>query len=213
MTTILMPAASGAIEPYTLSGTPLPPPPAGAAPRFPRVAYAAAHVVVDPLADNDPFLDTAFDWERTLSFRHHLWDLGFGVAEAMDTAQRGMGLSWPDALELSKRAIAEAKSRPGAVIACGAGTDQLDPGPDVTIDDVIAAYEAQVEAIEAEPERPYIDPEGFHDAKSVAPGYDVYALYDQWVSWWIDSGRPELKSPRAAFIGFCRNKHKTAPLR
>jgi hypothetical protein len=70
-----------------------------------------------------------------------------------------------------------------------------------------------VEAIEAEPERPYIDPEGFHDAKSVAPGYDVYALYDQWVSWWIDSGRPELKSPRAAFIGFCRNKHKTAPLR
>ncbi|MGC7532552.1 replication initiator protein A, partial [Pandoraea pneumonica] len=66
---------------------------------------------------------------------------------------------------------------------------------------------------EAEPERPYIDPEGFHDAKSVAPGYDVYALYDQWVSWWIDSGRPELKSPRAAFIGFCRNKHKTAPLR
>src|SRR3546814_23732 len=65
-----------------------------------------------------------------------------------------------------------------------------------------------VEAIEAEPERPYIDPEGFHDAKSVAPGYDVYALYDQWVSWWIDSGRPELKSPRAAFIGFCRNKHK-----
>src|SRR3546814_5586497 len=59
-----------------------------------------------------------------------------------------------------------------------------------------------VEAIEAEPERPYIDPEGFHDAKSVAPGYDVYALYDQWVSWWIDSGRPELKSPRAAFIGF-----------
>ncbi len=149
MTTILMPAASGAIEPYTLSGTPLPPPPAGAAPRFPRVAYAAAHVVVDPLADNDPFLDTAFDWERTLSFRHHLWDLGFGVAEAMDTAQRGMGLSWPDALELSKRAIAEAKSRPGAVIACGAGTDQLDPGPDVTIDDVIAAYEAQVEAIEA----------------------------------------------------------------
>ncbi|KAJ8137268.1 hypothetical protein OY671_009519 [Metschnikowia pulcherrima] len=70
-----------------------------------------------------------------------------------------------------------------------------------------------VEAIEAEPERPYIDPEGFHDAKSVAPGYDVYALYDQWVSWWIDSGRPESKSPRAAFIGFCRNKHKTAPLR
>src|SRR3546814_8400797 len=61
-----------------------------------------------------------------------------------------------------------------------------------------------VEAIEAEPERPYIDHEGLHDAKSVSPGYDVHALYDQWVSWWIDSGRPELKSRRAAFIVLCR---------
>ena len=69
------------------------------------------------------------------------------------------------------------------------------------------------EAIEPEPERPFIDPEGFHDAKSVAPGYDVYGLYDEWVSWWNDSGRPELKSPRAAFVGFCRNRHKRSPLR
>jgi hypothetical protein len=127
----------------------LPSPKAGVAPTFNRVAYAAAHVVVNPFADNDPSIDVAFDWEKTLAFRHYLWDLGFGVAEAMDTAQRGMGLSWPDALELSKRAIAEARSRPGAVIACGAGTDHLQPGPDVSVDDVIRAYETQVEAIEA----------------------------------------------------------------
>ncbi len=149
MTSILLPTSGGAAERYTVQNAPLPAPAKGAPPAFSRVAYAAAHIVVDPFADTDPSLEIAFDWERTLAFRHHLWDLGFGVAEAMDTAQRGMGLSWPDALELSKRAIAEATSRPGAVIACGAGTDHLEPGPDVTIDDVIAAYELQVGAIEA----------------------------------------------------------------
>jgi hypothetical protein len=116
---------------------------------FNRIAYAAAHVVADPLADNDPWLSPAIDWERTMAFRHHLWDLGFGVAEAMDTAQRGMGLGWPEARELIERALKEAKSRPGALIACGAGTDHLAPGPDVTIDRIIAAYEEQIEAIEA----------------------------------------------------------------
>jgi len=148
MSSILLPAADGRIEPYRLVGEPLPAK-AGAQPAFNRVAYAAAHVVVDPLADNNPSLEVAFDWERTLAFRHYLWDLGFGVAEAMDTAQRGMGLAWPEALELSRRAIAEAKSRPGAVIACGVGTDHLVPSPSVTIDEVIAAYEMQAEAIEA----------------------------------------------------------------
>ncbi|MCX5515852.1 dihydrodipicolinate synthase family protein [Kaistia algarum] len=147
MTSIVLPTTSGGLERYELRGEPLPAP--TGKPVFNRVAYAAAHVVVDPFANNDPSLDIAFDWERTLAFRHHLWDLGFGVAEAMDTAQRGMGLSWENALELSKRAIAEARTRPGAVIACGAGTDQLAPSPDVTIDQVIAAYETQIEAIEA----------------------------------------------------------------
>ncbi|MBZ9936057.1 dihydrodipicolinate synthase family protein [Mesorhizobium sp. BR1-1-16] len=149
MTSIQLPTSAGTTERYMIRNAPLPPPRKGAAPAFSRVAYAAAHVVVDPFADNNPTLDVAFDWERTLAFRHHLWDLGFGVAEAMDTAQRGMGLSWAQALELSQRAIAEAKSRPGAVIACGAGTDHLEPGPDVTIDQVIAAYEMQVEAIQS----------------------------------------------------------------
>ena len=149
MTSIMLPTSDGAVERYTVRNAPLPVPPQGAPPRFSRVAYAAAHVVVDPFADTDPSLTVAFDWERTLAFRHHLWDLGFGVAEAMDTAQRGMGLDFRDALELSQRAIAEARSRKGALIACGAGTDHLEPGQEVTVDDVIAAYEMQIEAIEA----------------------------------------------------------------
>lgn len=113
-----------------------------------RVAYAAAHVVADPLVEADPWLDCPIDWDRTLAFREHLWSLGFGVAEAMDTAQRGMGLDWPTSLELIQRSVALAKSG-GHLIACGAGTDHLQPGPDVTIDDVIAAYEMQCEAVEA----------------------------------------------------------------
>jgi hypothetical protein len=114
-----------------------------------RVALAAAHVVVDPLAEADPWLQVAPDWERTIAFREHLWDLGLGVAEAMDTAQRGMGLDWPMALELIKRSVAASKRREGAVVFSGAGTDHLDPAEVKSIDDVIRAYEEQFEAIEA----------------------------------------------------------------
>ncbi|PRY21845.1 uncharacterized protein DUF993 [Aliiruegeria haliotis] len=113
-----------------------------------RTAYAAAHVVADPLADNDPWLDCSVDWDRTLAFREYLWGLGFGVAEAMDTAQRGMGMDWPTSLELIQRSTALAKAG-GHVIASGAGTDHLAPGPGVTLDQVIAAYEQQCEAVEA----------------------------------------------------------------
>lgn len=113
-----------------------------------RIAYAAAHVVADPLVESDPWLDCPIDWDTTLAFREHLWSLGFGVAEAMDTAQRGMGLDWPTSLELVQRSVAMAKSG-GHLIACGAGTDHLQPGPEVTIDDVISAYEMQCEAVEA----------------------------------------------------------------
>ena len=115
---------------------------------FNRVAFSAAHVVADPLADVDPWLAPAIDWDATIRFRHHLWDLGLGVAEAMDTAQRGMGLGWPEAKALIGRALAAARGREGALIACGAGTDHLAPGPEVTIDDVIRAYEEQIEAVE-----------------------------------------------------------------
>jgi len=113
-----------------------------------RIAFAAAHVVADPLADNSPWLDTAVDWDRTIAFREHLWDLGFGVAEAMDTAQRGMGMSWPDSLELIRRSVAAAKPRKGLIFS-GAGTDQLAVEDTKSLDDVIRAYEEQLAAIES----------------------------------------------------------------
>lgn len=120
-----------------------------ATPPFPRVALAAAHVVADPLAEQDPWLDAKLDWDRTIAFRKHLWSLGLGVAEAMDTAQRGMGLDWAAAQQLIRLSLEAAKDVPGAVLASGAGTDHLTPGPDVTVEDVIRAYEEQCAAIEA----------------------------------------------------------------
>ncbi|MDE1177240.1 MAG: dihydrodipicolinate synthase family protein [Edaphobacter sp.] len=110
---------------------------AGGPPRS-RVAYAAAHVVVDPLEPQ------RLDMEATMAFRRHLWSLGFGVAEAMDTSQRGMGLNWETAREL----IRVSASERGGAIACGANTDQLDPTCEPTVDKVIRAYEEQCEAIE-----------------------------------------------------------------
>lgn len=114
-----------------------------------RIAYAAAHVVSDPLAPIDPWLGTAIDWERTIDYRRHLWRLGFGVAESMDTAQRGMGLDWPTSLELIRRSIDAARDIPGATLACGCGTDHLGPENYKDIDGVIRAYEEQMSAIEA----------------------------------------------------------------
>jgi Protein of unknown function (DUF993) len=145
--TIALPTKDGRLEPYT-TGEPIVLPSKSASKNFNRIAYAAAHVVADPLADIDPWLDTAVDWDRTIAFRHYLWDLGLGVAEAMDTAQRGGGLDWPRAKELIGYALAAAKSRPGAKICCGVGTDQLEPAPGLSIDDIIRAYEEQIEAVE-----------------------------------------------------------------
>jgi len=112
-----------------------------------RVAFSAAHVVADPLAECDPWLNQAIDWDRTIAFREHVWDLGLGVAEAMDTAQRGMGLDWPTSLELITRSVNAAKPRNGLVFS-GAGTDHLAVEDAKSIDDVIKAYEQQFEAIE-----------------------------------------------------------------
>ena len=145
---VRLPKLDGGIETYTVRNEPLAAPKPGAAPKLNRIAYAAAHVVANPLADNDPWLDTAVDWERTIAFRHYLWDLGLGVAEAMDTAQRGMGLDWNGAKELIRRSLDAAKGRPGALIASGAGTDHLEASASVTLDDVIRAYETQIETIE-----------------------------------------------------------------
>src|SRR5271168_1512444 len=103
-----------------------------------RVAFAAAHVVTN---------DVGIDWDKTLAFRRHLWSYGLGVAEAMDTAQRGMGLPWEGARELISRSLAEAQAT-GGLIACGAGTDQLPEGASVPLSEIIAAYEEQCEWIE-----------------------------------------------------------------
>jgi len=137
MTEIALPSPDGRLVTYTLTGAPLPFETHAAA-EFPRVAFAAAHVVTDPLADVDPWLTPAIDWERTLAFRHRLWDLGLGVAEAMDTAQRGMGLGWAEAQELIRRAQAEARTRPDALIAYGAGTDHLASGPEAARGPIIS---------------------------------------------------------------------------
>src|ERR1700726_527528 len=111
MTSLLLPVSGGRVERYALKNAALSTAGSGTSPpSFNRVAYAAAHVVVDPLAETDPYLRSVIDWDATLTFRHYLWDLGFGVAEAMDTAQRGTGLDWPGALELIGRTLAEARS-------------------------------------------------------------------------------------------------------
>src|SRR6201985_2737560 len=112
-----------------------------------RVAFPAAHVVADPRADVDPWLNAAVDWDRTIAFREHVWDLGLGVAEAMDTAQRGMGLDWATSLELITRSVRAAKARGGLVFS-GAGTDHLAVEDAKRIDDVIRAYEEQISAVE-----------------------------------------------------------------
>jgi hypothetical protein len=143
---IKLPTADRRLEPYSLSA-PREFPSKQAEP-FNRVAFAAAHVVADPLASAEPWVDAAIDWDATLRFRRHLWALGFGVAEAMDTAQRGMGVDWPTSLELIRRSIEAARDFPGARLASGAGTDQLAPASGVGVVDVIAAYEQQFAAIE-----------------------------------------------------------------
>ncbi len=176
---VLLPTADRKIERYALS-----------APKsFPdrvtrplnRVALAAAHMVADPYAEVDPWLGVAVDWERTMAYRDYLWGLGLGVAEAMDTAQRGMGLDWPMALELIQRSVKASKATPGAVVFSGAGTDHLDPADARSLDDVIKAYETQFEAIEAAGGR--IIMMASRALARVAKGPDDYArVYDRILS-------------------------------
>ncbi|MGX9874511.1 dihydrodipicolinate synthase family protein [Streptomyces cellulosae] len=140
--TLHLPDAHGALrayEPRTEALTP-------GAPFTSRTVFSAAHVVADPYADTTPDAPAAVDWDATLAFRRHLWAHGLGVAEAMDTAQRGMGLDWAGAAELIRRSAAEAKAV-GGRIACGVGTDQLTAGP-ATLAEVRAAYEEQLAVVE-----------------------------------------------------------------
>ncbi|GHH83218.1 hypothetical protein GCM10018793_44750 [Streptomyces sulfonofaciens] len=144
--TLLLPDATGALRPYTPRTEPL----AAAAQPVPlasRTVLAAAHVVADPYADVSPDSPAAVDWDTTLAFRRHLWAHGLGVAEAMDTAQRGMGLDWAGAAELIRRSAAEARAV-GGRIACGVGTDQLAPGAAGDPAAVRAAYEEQLALVE-----------------------------------------------------------------
>jgi hypothetical protein len=144
--TVKLPTAGGALETYTLRGTTPARPDPGV--RFNRIAYSAAHVVSDPRAAIDPWLQCAVDWDATIAYRQRLWSLGLGVAEAMDTAQRGMGLDWPTSLELIRRSLDAARDVPGALVASGCGTDHLPPEEARDVDAVIGAYEEQMAAIE-----------------------------------------------------------------
>jgi len=146
--TLNLPVANGQLQPYTLSGATAHAPAPADAP-FNRVAYSAAHVVADPRAAIDPWLQCAIDWDATIAYRQRLWRMGLGVAEAMDTAQRGMGLDWPASLELIRRSLDAARDVPGAKVASGCGTDHLAPEAARSVDDVIRAYEEQMAAIEA----------------------------------------------------------------
>lgn len=139
-----LPAPDGILYEWRPSGRPpIEPEPGGF---VSRVAYAAAHVVADPLGDPaDP--SPAIDWEATLQFRRYLWSLGLGVAEAMDTAQRGMGLDWAAAKRLIAASVGEAKNT-GALLVCGAATDQLVSGPNIGLEDVLEAYREQVAFVE-----------------------------------------------------------------
>ena len=143
---LTLPSASGKLEAYTLRGKAPAKPAKGV--QFNRIAYSAAHVVADPLAAIDPWLQCAVDWDATIAYRQHLWSLGLGVAEAMDTAQRGMGMDWPTSLELIRRSIDASKDVPGALIASGCGTDHLVAEDVKSVDEVIAGYEEQMAAIE-----------------------------------------------------------------
>ena len=144
---VRLPRAGGAIYDYPVKGEFLYAE-NGVAPRS-RIPYAAVHVVADPLADVSPVSPAVIDWEKTLAFRRHIWSYGLGVAEAMDTAQRGMGLDWEAARELIRRSVAEAKAVGGKIV-CGAQTDQLPPGSARALRDIEAAYEEQCGFVEGE---------------------------------------------------------------
>ena len=144
---VRLPDANGEVRDYTPTGRFLYA--EGGAPPRTRLPYAAVHVVADALADASPVGPVAVDWERTLAFRRHIWSYGLGVADAMDTAQRGMGLDWESSKELIKRSVAEAKAVGGRIV-CGAQTDHLVTGSARDLRDIEAAYEEQCEFVEAQ---------------------------------------------------------------
>ena len=140
---IRLPDTTGILHDYVLTGAPIQP--AHLSSKSARVVYSAVHVVSNPFADTDPTGRANVDWTKTMEFRHYLAGMGVGIAEAMDTAQRGMGLEWNGALELIRRTKEEL---PNALVANGCGTDHLDPNEVKSLDDVRRAYLEQIDAIQ-----------------------------------------------------------------
>ncbi|HSS93412.1 MAG TPA: dihydrodipicolinate synthase family protein [Candidatus Dormibacteraeota bacterium] len=172
---VRLPGRDGAIHDYEVRGEFLYA--EGGEPPRTRIPFAAVHVVADPLADVSPVSPAAIDWERTLAFRRYIWSYGLAVAEAMDTAQRGMGLDWAAAKELIRRSVAEAKSV-GGRIACGAQTDQLAPGSARSLRDIEAAYEEQCGFVEEQGGQVVIM--ASRELARIARGPDDYArVYDR----------------------------------
>lgn len=143
---IMLPSEDGSLRPFQPRSQSRWP--SAAPPSRERLCYAAVHVVADPSADTTPVGPAALDWDSTLAYRRHIWGLGLGVAEAMDTAQRGMGLDWRTAQELIRRVGVDARTAHGRLV-CGAQTDHLTPGAARSLQDVVAAYEHQCEVVEA----------------------------------------------------------------
>jgi hypothetical protein len=178
MAQLLLPRSDGSLHQYQANRpSPFPLRSAGA---FPRKVYAAAHVVADP-GNPDPWGKPRVDWDKTLAFRHHLWGLGFKIAEAMDTSQRCMGFDWANAQELIRRVLSDARHVAGADLACGAGTDHLEPGQAKSLGDVIGAYEAQVEFVEAQGGRVILMASRALAALARSPD-DYFAVYNRVLS-------------------------------
>jgi len=172
---LLLPAGDGNLVAWSPSGAePVKPDPGGF---HSRVAYAAAHVIPDPLWNQAPGAPPTIDWEATLSVRRHLWDLGLGVAEAMDTAQRGAGLTWETARELIRRTALEA----AGPAVYGAATDQLEPESEFSLEEITMAYQEQTGFIEGLGGQAILMASR-HLAATAATPEEYVAVYDEVIS-------------------------------
>lgn len=177
-TSLRLPTADGRVEEHILSGPSSLP--TRAAPSRSRLAFAAAHVVADPMTTRDPSSDACIDWDATLAFRRHLWGLGLAVAEVMDTAQRGMGLPWSAAAELVRRSAAEARTMDGRII-CGVGTDHLGADTPHGLQAITTAYLEQLEVVAAAGAQPIIMASRALAASARGPE-DYLTVYDEVLS-------------------------------
>lgn len=179
--TVLLPGSDGSLTPHAVG-------PRSAAfdaaaatggrPPVTRSVYAAGHVVANPLADpSEHGTSAAIDWDATIAFREHLWGLGLGIAEAMDTAQRGGGLGWTLARELIGRSGAAARAVGGRIV-CGALTDQLDPAHTWAPADLVNAYLEQVAWITDSGATPVLMASR-HLAATATTAEDYTAVYDE----------------------------------